>query len=328
MFHVKQLAVLRMASYTMELREYIEQVTQYEVGLTQQQKIEHGRVKLFDFEYPFFDLGYKNVFETHFIRNFYMREIGFETEGLFKFQLESWLLINMPFFNKMFESELIEFDPLHNSKVDTTYTRITDKNKDDIRDITQNTTTNEIGSEIQHQDSVTDGISHSDSVQDSTSDEIGNKITAHTQTDDNFKRDLKSNTPDTRLNITTNDGEGVITYASTIDEENQNNVRTNRTDDDVTKGIVSNDVATNDGTSKTTSVSDATNDTVNDVIGNSTQNDTLNSVINETEDYIQHRVGKMGTQSYSKMLMEYRDALVRIERQMFDEMQELFMLVY
>lgn len=322
-----------MASYTMELREYIEQASQYSLGLdgnglSTKQKIEIGRTKLFDFEYPIFDPLYKNVFETHFIRNFYMREIGFETEGLFKFQLESWLLINMPFFNKMFESELIEFDPLANSKVDSTYTKIVDKNKDDIRDITQNTTTNEIGKETQHQDSVTDGLSHSTSVNHSESDEIGNKITALTDTYDNFKRDLKSNTPDTRLNITTNDGEGVITYASNIDEVNENNVHTKRTDDDVTKGVISDDDVTNDGTSKSTSVADAINDTINDVVGNSTQNDTLNSIINETEDYIQHRVGKIGIQSYSKMLMEYRNSFVRIEKQMFEEMQELFMLVY
>jgi hypothetical protein len=115
---VKQWVVLAMASYTMELREYVEQASQYQEGLTSKQKIEIGRTKLFDFEYPIFDPLYKNVFETHFIRNFYMREIGFETEGLFKFQLESWLLINMPFFNNVWRMIV---DPLDNSRLDTTY---------------------------------------------------------------------------------------------------------------------------------------------------------------------------------------------------------------
>jgi hypothetical protein len=64
--------------------------------------------------YPIFDTNYKAIFETHFIRNFYTREIGFETEGLFKFKLENWLSINMGYFNKMFESELLTFDPLIN----------------------------------------------------------------------------------------------------------------------------------------------------------------------------------------------------------------------
>jgi hypothetical protein len=213
-----------------------------------------------------------------------------------------------------------------------------------------------MGSGIQHQDtvsdsinhadgtqqSIVDGVSHTSNVQDSTSDEVGNKITALTDTYHNFKRDLNSNTPDTRLNITTNDGEGVITYASKIDETNENNIHTKRTDDDVTKGVIGSENTINDGTSKSTANGtttddqtlntigsmDATNSNINDVVGNSNQNDVLNSVINETEDYIQHRVGKIGMVSYSKMLMEYRNSMIRIERQMFDEMQELFMLVY
>src|SRR5213595_3196529 len=104
-----------MATYTMELKDYIEQVTQDVATHSTRDRIEIGRPKLFDFDYPIFDPAYKNVFETHFIRNFYMREIGFETEGLFKFYLENWLSVNMPYFNKLFESELIAFDPLTNT---------------------------------------------------------------------------------------------------------------------------------------------------------------------------------------------------------------------
>src|SRR4051794_36040800 len=109
-----------MASYTMELRNYIEMWAQNE-DLPTREIIERGRSKLFDFEYPLFDPDYKKVFETHFIRKFYMREIGFETEGLFKFQLETWLIINMPYFNKLFESEMLQYDPLSNTKLDVTH---------------------------------------------------------------------------------------------------------------------------------------------------------------------------------------------------------------
>ena len=106
-----------MSSYTMQLKTYIEQASQTST-LSTRDKIEQGRTKLFDFEYPIFDETYKKVFETNFIRRFYMTEIGFETEGLFKFHLETWLLINMPYWNKMFESELLQFDPLTNAKMD------------------------------------------------------------------------------------------------------------------------------------------------------------------------------------------------------------------
>jgi hypothetical protein len=56
-----------------------------------------------------------------------MREIGFETEGLFKFNLETWMIINMPFFNKLFESESLTFDPLTNYKLDTTHNKKADR---------------------------------------------------------------------------------------------------------------------------------------------------------------------------------------------------------
>jgi hypothetical protein len=249
-----------MASYTMELREIIEQATQYET-LPIKEQIEKGRTKLFDFDYPIFDSSYKQIFETHFIRNFYMREIGFETEGLFKFNLENWLSINMPYFNKLFESELKTFDPFLNFKMDVTQKKTID------RDQSQNT--------------ETDGT---------------NKSTSNgTSTSDSFGRNLESNNPDSRLSITPNeDGSGVIQYASGIDE----------------------------AIKKTSNDSNGVIDDVTNVIGTAT------STLDEIEDYIESKTGKIGNDSYSKMLKEYRETLLRIEKQIFKEMQQLFMLVY
>jgi hypothetical protein len=176
-----------MGSYTMELREIIEMYSQYET-LSIRDQIEKGRPKLFDFSYPMFDSTYKNVFETHFIRNFYMREIGFETEGLFKFQLENWLLINMSYYNKLFESELLTFPVFENNKMDTTQKKTKEQD--------------------QTQTSQTDGNTSSTS----TGSQTGNQ----------FERDLESETPDSRLTITSQDGTGVIEYASRIDESKKN----------------------------------------------------------------------------------------------------------
>jgi hypothetical protein len=252
-----------MSSYTMQLRTFVESFSQFETGLSTRDKIEKGRNKLFDFDYPIFDEAYRKVFETHFIRNFYMREIGVETEGHFKFNLETWLLINMPYFNKLFESELIEYDPLENSRMESNHKKTVDKDRADTRNTT--------------------ATSHTDGTANETS------------TQDNFNRGLQSDTPDNRLAITTLDGEGVIEYASKIDE----------------------DKGTSKGTENTTTTADS----------DTSMDDTLNSEINETEDFLQSRMGKIGVQTYSKMLQEHRQAFLRIEKQIFDEMQELFMLV-
>lgn len=182
-----------MASYTMPLRAIIEQATQYEDDLSRHERIEIGRQKLFDFDYPIFDQDFKSQFETNFIRHFYMREIGFETEELFKFHLETWLNINMPYFNTLFESTMIEYDPLKNAEMDVEHLKKSDRT----------------------QSSKTDGTSTGQSNEKQTGEAV----------DDNFARQIESDNPDTRLRLTANDGQGVIEYAGNIQENKENNKR-------------------------------------------------------------------------------------------------------
>ena len=283
-----------MASYTMELRTYIEAWSQYDTRpLTTAEKIEIGRKKLFDFNYPFFDPDYKAVFETNFIRQFYMTEIGFETEEYFKFQLETWLRINMTYFNKMFESELLEYNPLFNTDFTEDSNRKNDKGKKDVRDTTQ--TANTTGN--------TSGVSSSDVTSSGTSDGTG--------TQDNFNRKLDSDNPDSRLAITVNDGEGSIAYASSIEENTENNASTSHNE--------SSGESHSDSTDKVDTTTNSTAD----------QNDVLTSDINEVEDYLNHKVGKAGSVSYPQLVKEYRESLLRIEQTIFSEMRnKLFMLVY
>lgn len=283
----------------MPLRAYIESFSQYD-NKSLDDQIETGRTKLFDFDYPFFDQAKKKDFETDFILNFYTREIGFETESLFKFALRRWLKINMPYWNKMFQSELIEFDPLKNSENDVTHGKTNTKNQKDNRDSTQNSTI--------------DGTGHSQGSESHNDHATTGNDTTGTIKDDGFTRDLQSDTPDNRLAITTNEGSGVIEYASKINESKPTNTRTLNTH-------VGGNNDSNGGSTQTT---DTTNHQGQDVTGN----DKLTSDINEQENFTQHREGKIGVQSYSKMLTEYRQTFLRLEREIFAEMNELFMLVY
>jgi hypothetical protein len=290
-----------MSNYTLELREYIEAVSE---ALTTRDKIADGRSKLFDFDYPLFDVSFKNVFETNFIRNFYTREIGQETIGLFKFRLETWLNINMPYWNKMFETELLVYDPLTNSKVDVTHNKTNDKTQNDTNDGT-NTVTTTGTSDVDI-----------DTTNTQTLDTTVTKTENGTLTDDKFDRHLESNNPDSRLQITTNDGQGVIEYANLIKENNKNNTATKT-------GTTTN---TNTGT-----ITDATLGgqlTTVDFTNGETKHNALVSTVNDVEDFVQQRIGKIGVQSYPKLVGEYRQSLLRIQQQIFDEMNVLFMCVY
>lgn len=273
-----------MSSYTTPLSAIIESYSQYEGGLTHSERIEIGRKHLFDFYYPIFDEDYRANFERNLIRYFYMREIGFETEGRFKFQLESWLLLNMPYFNKLFESELIKYDPLTNVQLNTGHERLNQSKTNDER--------------LTKHDSQSEQATESETASHSSGQ--------GTTVEDNFNRNVSSNNPDQRLALTTQQGKGVIEYASNIDENKIDN------------------------TSKGTSSSEQDTVSQDEMHAKvlSELDDKFTSKHNTNEHYFERKFGKIGDKSFSQQIQEYRQALLRVELQIYNEMQELFMLVY
>ena len=75
--------------------------------------IQAGRFKLFSFDYDLFDPEYKSVIETKFLRHYYLREIGFETVAIFKLKLQDRIEMILPYYNKLWESETLKFNPFH-----------------------------------------------------------------------------------------------------------------------------------------------------------------------------------------------------------------------
>lgn len=109
-----------MSMYTTEVRYICE--TAY--GLTESKgadsvdEIIKGCLdKVFDFDFPIFDENYRSVLETKILKHYYTREIGLETVGLWKLKLNTKLNEIMPYYNKLYDSELIEFNPLYNKNV-------------------------------------------------------------------------------------------------------------------------------------------------------------------------------------------------------------------
>lgn len=69
--------------------------------------------RIFNFNYPIFDENYRSELNHKILRHFYTREIGYETYGLWKLKLEDKLNLVMPYYNKLYESALIDFNPLY-----------------------------------------------------------------------------------------------------------------------------------------------------------------------------------------------------------------------
>lgn len=102
-----------MSKYTTELRFICEQL----VGFNQSQGyknvdyiISQAITRIFDFNFPIFDENYRNPLEIKILKHFYTREICEETVGLWKLRLATKLNEIMPYYNQLYESQLIEFD--------------------------------------------------------------------------------------------------------------------------------------------------------------------------------------------------------------------------
>lgn len=103
-----------MSKYTTEVRFICETAAglSESLGFNDVEKIlDVSAFKVFDFPFPIFDEAYRKPLVIKILRHYYTREIGFETVGLWKLKCMAHLNDVMPYFNKLYESELLTFDP-------------------------------------------------------------------------------------------------------------------------------------------------------------------------------------------------------------------------
>lgn len=72
--------------------------------------IEESIPYVFNFEFPIFDENYRPVLCKKILKHYYTREIGLETVGLWKLKLDTKLNEIMPYYNKLYMSELLDLD--------------------------------------------------------------------------------------------------------------------------------------------------------------------------------------------------------------------------
>ena len=74
-------------------------------------------------DWPIFDEEYRPVLCKKILKHFYTREIGLETVGLWQLKLETKLGEIMPYYNKLYASELLEFNPLYDVDLTTDHVK-------------------------------------------------------------------------------------------------------------------------------------------------------------------------------------------------------------
>lgn len=284
-----------MSKYTTEVRF----ICETEAGLEEsegfnsiQTILDKSRDKIFDFHFPIFDENYRSVLEDKILKHYYTREIGAETVGLWKLWLDTRLNEIMPYYNQLYASELIKFNPLYDVDLTTTH------NKTDNRNDTIN--------ENEHKEGNRDTDAHSHTVENGSSTE-----TATNETIDGSKNDhweMFSDTPSGALDGV-RDEKYLTTAMHITDDKNGSTIH-------------------NDGTGNTQTENASTTDGTNniDYDEDGTRNKTVE--IKNIQDYAQHVVGKTAGKSYSKMLTEFRDTFLNIDLQIINELSDLFMTLW
>lgn len=295
-----------MSKYTTEVRYICEHFSglSESVGYNDvEQVIKNCLPKVFDFNFPIFDESYRSVLETKILRHYYTREIGLETVGLWKLKLNTKLNEIMPFYNQLYKSELIEFNPLYDveltreRKIEGTGTKDTENGEN------------------------RDGENHAETSQSNT-----NSVTENGVDNGTLNR-----TADGTQNQNTS-GSGTNMYSDTpqgaITDLQAGKYLTNATVDSATNTFAD---ASHNSTSQTSentrnneTNTDGSTDSSNDSDYTSSMDGYSNTTLSNTEDYLEHVIGSNGGESFSKRLNEYRATFINIDMMVIDELEELF----
>lgn len=94
--------------------------------------------KIFTTKCTFFDETYRSVLCKKILKHFYLREIGSETVGIWKLWMNTKLEEIMPYYNQLYRSALLEFDPLKDYSVERTHKRTGTDGKTSSTDTSEN----------------------------------------------------------------------------------------------------------------------------------------------------------------------------------------------
>lgn len=117
--------------------------------------LENSWNKIFTTNCTFFDETYRSVLCKKILKHYYLREIGAETVGVWELWMNTKLEEIMPYYNQLYKSALLEFDPLKDYSVERTHKRAgtdlkvgsTDSNENSSGNSSDNSTNRELYSD-------------------------------------------------------------------------------------------------------------------------------------------------------------------------------------
>ena len=104
-----------MSKYTMTIKDIVDDYSITSESRDIDSKLDVARGYLFDFNYPVIDSETKKRIEIAILKHYYLREIAFETIGIFKIKLNDRLNLIMPRYNSLYEKQDLSLSPYINS---------------------------------------------------------------------------------------------------------------------------------------------------------------------------------------------------------------------
>lgn len=227
--------------------------------------------ELFDFVYQFDDVAFKAQIEQQLIDFYYDYEIGQETPDMFKRKFKArWNRI-MPYYNKLYNTTLLTYNPLTNYSLQEVLDQLATSN---------NTQTTDMSTGV--------------------------------------------------IAKTTNSGSNTVAQNTTSDSDSTSNTKAS---DYPQQPIAGGDYASGETTNTTGSLTVGTNNATTtlgaivDVTDNTTNRGSVIDVKTDNTDYTKTIEGITGT-TYPELIEKHRDALLRINDMIIEEMKNCFILVY
>lgn len=279
-----------MSKYTVELRYICETMAGLEAsvgGDDVDQVIQNAIPSIFNFSFPIFDESYRNVLETKILMHYYTREIAHETVGLWKLKLKTKLNEIMPYYNQLYKSELLDFNPLYDVDITRTHVRDSSGTRD-----TENRSNTDSTTDTENNQVTNNRIqNHNSNVGDGTSNTNRNNTNKYSDTPQGAITDLAADKYLTNARL-------VIESDNTASHWNDTTQQNGTTDGSV--------------------------DTTGKNEYSSSTDSSTNTNLTDTESFLERVQGKQGSGDYSEMLLKFRNTFLNIDMMVINELEELF----
>lgn len=312
-----------MSKYTTQVRWIVEETYKEKVSdepATIYDKIKGAAPFIFNFSYPIWTSTYRPILNQKILAHYLMDEIGLETVGLWKFYLEERLNLIMPYYNKLYETVVKDYDWLNDTNLIETFE--SSKQLNETTDFQGNVaqTTNGTADVSNNTSNSSDSTLMTNNTDTVTENINGSGTTNVTESNTQTSKQLTSDFPQANyanLDYGTDLVDGTQSNNRTSETETSSNSENNSSH----KLVGSQDTVTSDKSDSLTHSAENTN-------LDSTQKST-NSIDSKTTDsFSRSKQGANGTNSLTKLLMEYRESLINIDNLIINELKDLFMQIY